>query len=509
MLEKILTVDYPTAFPTLRKRGMCVEYNLAKLFAYYGKDFSLPLSGAYPGVRYIEAPKQKISEKLCDIKSLPELYQSYGVFIKEKNVTNWEEYRAYLENEIEEGRPVIVHLDCYYVSWDPYYKHLHNNHTVLIMGNRAEAFFLVDPYFDRAEWLEKETFRLASRFYYEINKNQIQKLKNGGHKEIFEKRRKELLRIGYLSQLELFSQDMRNFCAEKEFLGEEKFREPFNLELLKRLRRIERNKNRFIFFLREWEHREGHTKYESQYSSVLSSWQALHSLLAKGWYDHFSERTLQKIEEDIIKIRREEENFIKDFDLYENSILKGQEKMRGTIGYDAVMDILPYCNNKGLSFSAYSEIADCTGLGEYIYAAEVERLKSRGYFLLTEEKKDNIRCEGQRLSFPKMDEIKEVKLLITAEWGDYEVNFRIMYADGKHTANRSLLLFDWSVEEGRIPIGPTYKRINGKIEKFRETAYAEEVTISLDSGYGNATEIILPECVNVHVLAIQLIERKE
>ena len=24
------------------------------------------------------------------------------------------------------------------------------------MGNRAEAFFLVDPYFDRAEWLEKE-----------------------------------------------------------------------------------------------------------------------------------------------------------------------------------------------------------------------------------------------------------------------------------------------------------------------------------------------------------------
>lgn len=340
MSEKILTVDYPTAFPTLRKRGMCVEYNLAKLFAYYGKDFSLPLSGAYPGVRYIEAPKQKISEKLCDIKSLPELYQSYGVFIKEKNVTNWEEYRAYLENEIEEGRPVIVHLDCYYVSWDPYYKHLHNNHTVLIMGNRAEAFFLVDPYFDRAEWLEKETFRLASRFYYEINKNQIQKLKNGGHKEIFEKRRKELLRIGYLSQLELFSQDVRNFCAEKEFLGEEKFREPFNLELLKRLRRIERNKNRFIFFLREWEHREGHTKYESQYSSVLSSWQALHSLLAKGWYDHFSERTLQKIEEDIIKIRREEENFIKDFDLYENSILKGQEKMRGEIGY-VVMNILP------------------------------------------------------------------------------------------------------------------------------------------------------------------------
>ena len=117
MSEKILTVDYPTAFPTLRKRGMCVEYNLAKLFAYYGKDFSLPLSGAYPGVRYIEAPKQKISEKLCDMKSLPELYQSYGVFIKEKNVTNWEEYRAYLENEIEEGRPVIVHLDCYYVSW--------------------------------------------------------------------------------------------------------------------------------------------------------------------------------------------------------------------------------------------------------------------------------------------------------------------------------------------------------------------------------------------------------
>ena len=231
MSEKILTVDYPTAFPTLRKRGMCVEYNLAKLFAYYGKDFSLPLSGAYPGVRYIEAPKQKISEKLCDIKSLPELYQSYVVFIKEKNVTNWEKYRAYLENEIEEGRPVIVHLDCYYVSWDPYYKHLHNNHTVLIMGNRAEAFFLVDPYFDRAEWLEKETFRLASRFYYEINKNQIQKLKNGGHKEIFEKRRKELLRIGYLSQLELFSQDMRNFCAEKEFLGEEKFREPFNLSL--------------------------------------------------------------------------------------------------------------------------------------------------------------------------------------------------------------------------------------------------------------------------------------
>ena len=46
------------------------------------------------------------------------------------------------------------------------------------------------------------------RFYYEINKNQIQKLKNGGHKEIFEKRRKELLRIGYLSQLELFSQDL-------------------------------------------------------------------------------------------------------------------------------------------------------------------------------------------------------------------------------------------------------------------------------------------------------------
>ena len=121
MSEKILTVDYPTAFPTLRKRGMCVEYNLAKLFAYYGKDFSLPLSGAYPGVRYIEAPKQKISEKLCDIKSLPELYQSYGVFIKEKNVTNWEKYRAYLEIEFEEGRPVIVHLDCYYVSWDPYY----------------------------------------------------------------------------------------------------------------------------------------------------------------------------------------------------------------------------------------------------------------------------------------------------------------------------------------------------------------------------------------------------
>lgn len=84
MSEKILTVDYPTAFPTLRKRGMCVEYNLAKLFAYYGKDFSLPLSGAYPGVRYIEAAKTKDIGKVVRHKKFAGIIPILWSFYKRK-----------------------------------------------------------------------------------------------------------------------------------------------------------------------------------------------------------------------------------------------------------------------------------------------------------------------------------------------------------------------------------------------------------------------------------------
>ena len=51
-----------------------------------------------------------------------------------------------IEYEIENSRPIISYVDSFSCNWMTYYKKIHADHFVMIIGEYKDAYYVLDPY---------------------------------------------------------------------------------------------------------------------------------------------------------------------------------------------------------------------------------------------------------------------------------------------------------------------------------------------------------------------------
>ena len=499
MKEKKLSVEYPAYDEIIENRHLCLECNLSALLGYYGKKFALPLCECLD-FEYRGKRNARVSDCLQPVGEIAKAYNLYGLKLHKKTVKSWKEHREFLRNSVDRGVPVIVHFDCYYLAWDPFYRKEHNNHTLLIAGYDEKGFLLVDPYFRKSGRADDVILEAASQFRYEADG-----LENFdfavGHREALLKKEAGLREKDYFRNFGLLAKGLAKMSPEKEFFVTDEINIFYHSQLMTKLSRILTNRYRFCLFLKEWEQTDGGA-YCQRFKNVLAGWQVFKALLLKAYHARFSAESLKHAAEYLLKIESLERDFLQEIlqsGAKEAPVRKnaGGEKTRRSR-----LNILPYCNNKGLSEKPDEGIADCTGAGEYICTENhQEAVKRRGHRLLVGEKTDNIVCRGQEIELPKDKNIVKIQLLSAAEWGDFEVSFRVDYEDGA-AAYFPFTIEDWAVKKtGRISLGATYCIREGDDERFRENAYGEELVLPVN---GNVRKLVLPVCPNVHIFSVLL-----
>lgn len=477
---------------------LCTEACLAVVMQYYKSGFAYPFCECFSFS--FQKGQGKLSDGLDTGTGLFESYAKHGRLLKKTFVDCWSEYSLYLKESLIKGNPVIVHYDCYYLKWDPCYRKKHNEHVLIVDGFEGDNFHLVDPYFCESGIVNKRLLECASAFYF-----CLEPLKNNeeeDYEKILNEKFAEWKKNGYFKNAEGLAMAIENINPVSEFFEANNMDVFYNSELMTKLLRIRTNKYRFCMFLKEWEEATGQGAYSERFRKVLSYWDMLRIGFIKAFYRRFSKDMLKQAADCLRKAVVEEYEFTKSVFQGKNEYVFSGES-EAVEGKKFLFDLLPYCNNKGLTKTPGDEKTDCTGLGEYICASE-ERAnwEKFGYCLLVGEKVDNVQCVGQTICFP--EGIIEIKMLLTAEWGAFDVSF-LVKDDCGIKIYYPVRVEDWA-EFNEIDFGKMYKRHEGTDELFREHCYAGEAILPVKNG---CRELILPDCPNVHILSIIYVKKIE
>ena len=479
---KRIKMRFPELPSLVRNRPLCFETDLAGIADYYGCNYAVPLC-EYLDFTYEDADMGAISDRLHVRKPLPQIYSAYGAAFRRNCVTDTDEYAQHIHACLRQERPIIAHMDCYCLKWDPLFGKKHNEHTLLVAGERADAYYLHDPYFGKEGWIGKETFFRGSTFFYEFDPGDFRRWDDTLHEELFRTKVRRARQAGYFDGINRLSDDIRH----TEISSDE------GKKIFALLENAEVNKQRFLLFLHEWEKRAGQRGYVSLYSPVWSRWQVLKVLFLRAGYKGFTEKYRADIADYLTAIGREEEQ------VSERLIHVGS-RPQVCFGTDGCVDISGYCNNKGMTERA-EDSADCTGFGAYLIVdADNDLLLSHGLKLRSACEADNIACEGQTLCFVP-DNAAGLTFLFIAEWGSYRGELRLFYTDGEEQAV-PVYIKDWMLAgEVRVRLGSAHCYEVNDGEKQYDDVYADIVSVLFPEGK-TLEKLILPDCRNIHILAI-------
>lgn len=500
MQEIILQTEHPRFAEIMRQRPICLTWNLAELLTYFGKDCSVPYCEMLT-FEYEADEKKGLSKRIKAEYKITDVYQRYGLQIEKKLVGDVKEYLKYLTDKITDGTPVIIHFDRYYLEWDPHYQKDHNEHTVLLTGISDGGFYISDSFYGKSAYVTEEKLLDASKYYYDMDKGSIQEQKNGRHRAAYRDKYERLNAEQYYERGNALAEDLRDFEKSRD---DREDPDKYLPELIQKIEAIETNKHRFNSFLQEWEQHEGHSRYSASFKQVLTDWQIFRSLMFKSWLSGYKSESMRHASEYLKKLLGREKVFCE-------SLAEGEAKAVSAETHfeteTAKAGFLQLCNNKGLSTEIYDPEADCTGLGEYVcIGSELQNLEKLGYRIEQNGDSDNIKCEGQSLKFE--EQAKEIKMLCTAEWGSFDIEFIVEYEDGSRE-KKPAVIEDWSIfGEMRLKIGSSYRVQGGIAEKCCGEVYADEIKIC-GNEKSKPKRVELPNCPNVHVIAVQNIRKGE
>ncbi len=486
MIEIKTEITQPELPSMVRYRQLCLECCIAALGEYYGTAYSVPLC-EYADTTYRADGAEAFSERLKADKDIAEQYGRYGVRLEKKLAPDMPAYSEYIESEINARRPVITHLDCYYVPWDRLCGQYHNKHTVVTTGVKPGAYYVSDPYFGESGRIEKDLFHKGSGYYFDIDTDAFVRMREIGHRNALVNKLERMYKEGYFVGLTELGGDIPTAAREPDAPD----------TLLKYFERVELNKQRFMLFLFEWERLEGHRRYTEEYGRVWTRWQVLKALSHKAKCRKYDSHALAEIAEYLSRTVTYEETAML-------GLTEARQGIKSARAETDLTDIERYCNNKGLTLTPENADADCTGLGEFVCVGEkMTEIEKRGYKLLYDRAADNISCRGQTLCCECKRNIDRITFLAAAEWGDHELDLKLVYTDGTEVTKRKSIR-DWiNGGENRICIGSGYLMEDGRLRKLHENIYAEEIAVTLDKTE-TLEKIILPECGNIHIFAIKL-----
>lgn len=454
------------------------------------------------------------------------LEKMHGLKIKDYFDLPQEQLISIIKGELLTEKVVMVRLDSYYCEWDVLYQKEHTKHLGLCIGLDSNTVLLCDPFYgldsiemDIPSFVKANHGRIS---IYEINNNasklsQLSKnevLKDYIDRNIFENRINNLMSLAnaygtvfdYETEYSDFEEALKSFDIILDIVVKtSKF-----YNLLKYIRPVDES-------------------VQCLMDEVVGSWVVVKNTLFKGFFKRKNDVGI-KIQKRIIEIAEKEK---KIFDYYCTDMCL-QTKDKEFLAVDSVKEL----NASGIIRSVYIDTvdiagmldnnsfgdynnnecnADFTGLNEFLQYDDIDNtIKIDENFMVhtyisSENRNDNLVCEGQIIEVNNKNLYERVGILCVSEFGESIEVIKLMYSDDSQQ-KLHIKVTDVNDEplfgEKIVWRGVTYQKDdNGVATQRLNNAHLfwVEFKIKRDS---LVSEIILPDCSNLHIYGIYFMNRE-
>lgn len=303
--------------------------------------------------------------------------------------------------------------------------------------------------------------------------------------------------------MRIFAKELEQVNAAEEVSGESSVEKS---PIVSKIKEICRARFLFNYFLKTFtsEKQSFFSDCVYEMNKIGTYWSTILSTVIKMYYKkNYSH--VGKISDMIRKVADLEEQLAGEIKLYlsrdeEDAVLKINEQLLWDSSMEAV-DLSAYLNNRGLSFED-GKSADYAKQQYMRLEASEENLKLLQF---SEQKKDNIVCEGQNI---KLKNKKGKALFILANAEGYRSDFiKIRYSDGKEE-EKLLGISNWfgapmfcemtAVQGTRYKDTDKYRKTNGNTgDKASIFEYSINIMEDKEIDY-----IELPHCSDIHIFNI-------
>lgn len=468
--------------------------------------------------------------EIVDGKMIPSSYHPFiqlkdmcGISIEKMEQNNSEELIHGIEKELSEDNVVCIIMRGNCCPWDWRFEEteIGGNHEFFIVGAdpQKEEYQCVDPYYSIDE--EILPYKYCIKGCHEVF---VYKFEN----KVWEKeqliKKLEQEREYWDKSLQCYhdlSDHLQQFVEESLALmntGQElsgAFEFVNNNIIYHIMEDIANNRIRFVWFLEYLKERGMiHTdKFSEDFIDISKMWNTIKKMYVKNLYR--GKTDVDNLKDKIKEISIYEKDILNQLmSSLHNETIEEEDSISEQIATEKrhyeIQSMIGVYNNYGILGIGGSQ-ADFNGFGECFEASSfpqgeavyVNTVPFR--FEVSESGKNNLSCKKQQLDLPHK-KYNRVCLLACSDWEECKDIFKLEYDDGT-VENRLVEIAEWVPNRNRIPTKDCIvakKNIrNSKTEFEKCYIYYYEI---IGNSEKVMTSITFPNCENIHIFAITLID---
>lgn len=422
---------------------------------------------------------------------------------------------------LKEGLPLILLMDNYVIPWGKDYLKAHRPHSILVIGydSNTHTVQCIDPMFS------KKIENLPADIMNEYNRSEviykIDLLEEYGdfcaldYIQDINKLAQRIYTENHVEDMISLSRliDESGFDINREFSVDDSD-DFWNCAFLLNLRRIISGRYYFSKILCSLGLRFKNDDFRilsAEADLICKQWENMRLLLFKAYYTkRINSKDLSKR---LLNLAMQEEQFV-DILLNDNlDKLKppADAKVQPDNNAAAIhvnLNLEHLFNNKGI-YHAEGYSADFTGLGEFFI--ESDSTATANKFTPDIRKRfDNISCTAESVILPSetVGYYNSISIVGCAEWGDCTDTVQVVYEDNE-VQLYPLNITDWAAENPRFGEEIVWEGLcankDGEkaVNNMKVYIYNQFINIARNK---KIKEIQLPQCPNIHIFSIELLD---
>lgn len=503
----------------------CLEDLIVSVLNWKKRDYKMMYMNSWYFKYYIDDAENAVSARLKfnSNNNFDILKKYHGVSLSLITKDKILDINEIIKTQINSDKPLIVFVDTYFCDWiDHTYLKIHSEHAFLITGIDNEFFSLVDcsPLVKNKKlpfaFLEKAFHGKILTFTFEEVPPQA------NISEVFNDLLKNIPSKNDLENICNFSDDLKNINADEEIY---KYKNNiFSCEFFSRIQESARGRKKFaelmIFLAKKYNIKSFSNIYQ-EFTGIANKWLMIRGMLIKSSYNNTYYSILPRVQNILREIKNDEErlllnilNLSLDTKKLDNSDNFTSNMKKRKITEFKSINLEKIYNNKGFGKESEGGFSgDAVFLKEDFILERVWAINGVGFQFpdVKTSKLDNIVCNGQILSIQSVNKYNKLYILGCSEWGSYVDRITLIYES--FSEEKDIFLSDWGIEkpiftnETIIWNGHALARENGENPyKFKVNLYASYININDKE---NLKSIILPNCENMHIIAMTLAHEVE